>query len=303
MFFISLIFPAQSKATFNEPNRTDQSERRKTFILVAHEVDEPEQTKNAETCSFRPGCTFFQHLCLEQMPECCAEGNQCLSLENSRKYPAWCRELAFAVNHHSSSLSMMFACALTCSHLWDHDWLTSANRWNVFVHRLPGRNSRWWLSHLINYWPIKKKKRPVRWWKGWLLGPPLHVLPVACYNVLADHMSQFAFQVGKCAALEHISRGTKRRFSCGRHPPTHFSFFCSYPTLHADSSSLPFPFLNCCPLLPHRKPDVDSPLHSSFQIDISQSLISRGGDLVHSITETDYKKALDPCERTEEETE
>lgn len=49
MFLISLIFPAQSKATFNEPNRTDQSGRRKAFILVAHEVDEPEQTKNAET--------------------------------------------------------------------------------------------------------------------------------------------------------------------------------------------------------------------------------------------------------------
>lgn len=85
MFFISLIFPAQSKATFNEPNRTDQSGRRKTFILVAQEVNEPERNQECGNVHFVQAAPVFQHFCLEQMPECCAEGNQRLSLENSRK--------------------------------------------------------------------------------------------------------------------------------------------------------------------------------------------------------------------------
>lgn len=66
-------------------------------------------------------------------------------------------------------------------------------------------------------------------------------------------------------------------------------FFCSYPILRPKSSSL-FPQLLPTHHLPPCKLDVDSALHSSFQIDISQSLISRVGDWVHSITQTDCKK-------------
>lgn len=62
MFFISLIFPAQSEATFNEPNRTDQSGRRETFILVAQEVDEPEQTKECRNMFISSQASLFLFL-------------------------------------------------------------------------------------------------------------------------------------------------------------------------------------------------------------------------------------------------